>query len=63
MPKDKAVVLNYPNLEVADSMAVLYAERLFGNRDPLSFLEIGANELFETYSPEDIVKNIKPSVS
>ncbi len=58
MPKDKAVVLNYPNSEVADSMAVLYAERLFGNRDPLSFLDIGANELFETQTPEDIVKTL-----
>ena len=58
MPKDKAVVLNYPNLEVADSMAVLYAERLFGNRDPLSFLDIGANELFETQTPEEIVNTL-----
>ena len=49
-----SAVLNYPNEEVAQSMALLYKERIFSIKSSVPDSDIAADVLFYEYPPEQI---------
>ncbi len=53
-----SLILNYPNEEVAESMALLYRNRLFGDRDPDSLFNLPVTSLFERYPVEEIPQKL-----
>ncbi len=55
-PMGTTATLNFPNAEVADSMACLYKDVIFANVGSLGL--IGADELFYSYEPENIVNEL-----
>ena len=52
------LILNYPNAEVADSMASLYMETMFGGRIPESAVKLTAQEIFLQNSCDEILKGL-----
>ncbi len=55
-PMGTTATLNFPNAEVADSMACLYKDAIFSNTGSLGL--IGADELFYSYDPQSIVSEL-----
>ena len=55
-PMGTTATLNFPNAEVADSMASLYKDVIFSNTGSLGL--IGADELFYSYDPKSIVTEL-----
>ncbi len=55
-PMGTTATLNFPNAEVADSMACLYKDAIFSNTDSTGL--IGADELFYSHDPQNIATEL-----